>query len=174
MQDVLQTQLREKAGSDSYNRYEYQMHWAMYHMMKKFQNGEEFIIFCEFHDDIAETPNHNSPKCIEFFQIKTKTKGNFTLNELLRKPPNKSHSFLGFIFYNFMKFNQSCTKCHFVGNKEFDIDIKKWQSTIQDNKQLEQEEPEIYNKIKQAIEKEYKAQGNLPNNFNDVFNVFTH
>ena len=70
MSSVLIVEQREQAGSDSYNRFEYQVHWIVCHIIGKLQEDAECIVFCEFHDDMAEfSPNNQQ---YQFFQIKTK------------------------------------------------------------------------------------------------------
>lgn len=59
MSKVLTTEQREQAGSDSYNRFEYQVHWIVYHIIGKLQDNTECIVFCEFHDDMAEFSTDN-------------------------------------------------------------------------------------------------------------------
>ncbi|WP_318507851.1 dsDNA nuclease domain-containing protein [Bacillus sp. T3] len=175
MKNILVTQLREKAGSDSYNRYEYQAHWIVYHMLDNFQKQKEFLIFCEFHDDMAESENTSSPNCMEFFQVKTsETKKTWSLKDLFRKAkrPNGTYknSFLGFIFYNFHKFSNDCSKCHFISNINFDTDILKWQSIIKDGKVLEMEDLDLFNTIKKLAQKEYPTL--TQTEFEEVFNRF--
>ena len=48
MSSVLIVEQREQAGSDSYNRFEYQVHWIVCHIIGKLQEDAECIVFCEF------------------------------------------------------------------------------------------------------------------------------
>jgi hypothetical protein len=175
MKNILAAQLREKAGSDSYNRYEYQAHWIVYHMLDNFQKQKDFLVFCEFHDDMAESEHSNSPNCLEFFQVKTSaTKKTWSLKSLFQKSKRSNgtykNSFLGFIFYNFHKFSNDCSKCHFITNISFDTDILKWQSIIKDGKTLEIEDFDLFNKIKALAQKEYPKLSKTE--FEEVFNRF--
>ena len=54
MSSVLIVEQREQAGSDSYNRFEYQVHWIVCHIIGKLQEDAECIVFCEFLDDMAD------------------------------------------------------------------------------------------------------------------------
>lgn len=49
MSSVLTVEQREQAGSDSYTRFEYQVHWIVCHIIGKLQEDAECIVFCEFH-----------------------------------------------------------------------------------------------------------------------------
>ena len=70
MTSVLIVEHLEKAGSESYNRFGYKVHWIVWHIIGKLQEDAECIVFCEFHDDMAEfSPNNQQ---YQFFQIKTK------------------------------------------------------------------------------------------------------
>lgn len=173
MKRILESELREQAGSESYNRFEYQAHWIVYHMIDEYKNNKDFLIFCEFHDDMAKTDEQNS--CTEFFQIKTTIKySSWTLSRLFNRTKGKSgnykHSFLGFIFYNFLNFQSECSKCHFVSNIGMDKEITTWQSIIEDNKELKIENNALYEKIKDFLRIEYKSIDKKV--FDDTFEVF--
>ena len=51
MSNVLTVEQREQAGSDSYNRFEYQVHWIVCHIIDKLHEDAECIVFCEFNDE---------------------------------------------------------------------------------------------------------------------------
>ncbi len=173
MNNVLTTDQREQAGSDSYNRFEYQVHWIVYHIIGKLESDTKCIVFCEFHDDMVEF----SPKDekYQFFQIKTKEDASdWTISELSKREKRKSgrykKSFLGFIFYNYLMFGTECSNCHFVSNNDFDIEVSLWQSYIEDGKKLQTENLNLYQKIKDRIRDEYLD--NLPSDFDSVFDKF--
>lgn len=88
MSRVLTVEQREQAGSDSYNRLEYQVYWIVCHIIGKLQNDVECIIFCEFHDDMAEFSTKNQQ--YQFFQIKTKEdSSNWTIAEMSKREKKK-------------------------------------------------------------------------------------
>ncbi|WP_278942910.1 dsDNA nuclease domain-containing protein [Anaerotruncus colihominis] len=173
MSKVLTTEQREQAGSDSYNRFEYQVHWIVCHIIGKLQEDAECIIFCEFHDDMAEfSPNNQQ---YQFFQIKTKEdSSDWTIAEMSKKEKKKAggykKSFLGFIFYNYLVFGVECSHCHFVSNNDFDNEILLWQSYIEDGKRLQTENIALYTKIKDRIREEFSDD--MPSNFDSVFDDF--
>lgn len=173
MSKVLTLEQREQAGSDSYNRFEYQVHWIVCHIVSQLESNTECIVFCEFHDDMAKfMPDKNE---YQFYQIKTKENfSDWTVVELSKRVPKKSggykKSFLGFIFYNFLSFGTECSHCHFVSNNDFDSDIRRWQSYIEDGKIVADEDDELYQRIKERIKDEYTDL--LQSNFDAVFNVF--
>lgn len=173
MSRILTTEPREQAGSDSYNRFEYQIHWIVCHIIGKLQEDTECIIFCEFHDDMAEFFPNNQ-QC-QFFQIKTKEdSSDWTIAEMSKREKKKSggykKSFLGFIFYNYLTFGTECLHCHFVSNNDFDTEVLLWQAYIEDGKNLQTEDIGLYQKIKDRIKDEFLD--NMPSNFDSVFDNF--
>lgn len=175
MNSIISSELREQAGSNSYNRFEYQVHWIVYHMINEYQKNNEFYIFCEFHDDMAKTNLSDKPSCAEFFQIKTTERfREWTFKNLFRTYKKKDggfkNSFLGFLFYNFWKFGDECSKCHFVSNIGMDEQVRKWQAVIEDGKNLKDEEPELYQEIRGFLRKEYEHLGE--EEFSSTFDIF--
>lgn len=173
MSKVLTTEQREQAGSDSYNRFEYQVHWIVCHIIGKLQEDAECIVFCEFHDDMAEFSTGNQQ--YQFYQIKTKEDpSDWTIAEMSKREKKKSgdykKSFLGFIFYNYLTFGIECSHCHFVSNNDFDKDVLSWQAVIEDGKKLQVENITLYQKIKDRIKDEFT--NDMPSNFDAVFDTF--
>ncbi|UNK19288.1 DUF4297 domain-containing protein [Paenibacillus sp. N3/727] len=161
MKKILSHDLREKAGSDSYNRFDYQVHWIVYHMINQYRSNSQFLIFCEYHDDMAKLSDIENPHCAEFFQIKTAERySEWTLSRLTKTTKKRGgvikHSFLGFIFYNFMQFESDCSKCHFVSNIGIDTRLLEWQALIEDDKIVKTENPVLYEEIKTLIKNEYQ------------------
>lgn len=173
MSKFLTTEQREQSGSDSYNRFEYQVHWIVCHIVDQLDNNSECIVFCEYHDDMTELIPEKEEYL--FYQIKTKEdSSDWTIAELSKKEKSKSggykKSFLGFIFYNFLKFGTECLRCYFVSNNDYDNDIRFWQSYIEDGKLVYNENTELYQKIKTRIKNEYT--NDLPLDFDRVFDIF--
>jgi len=144
-------------------------------MLNEYKKNTQFLIFCEYHDDMAKISDPENPNCAEFFQIKTTERfSRWTLSRLTTTTTKKSghvkNSFLGFVFYNFMEFENECSKCHFVSNVDVEQNIKEWQSIIEDGKVLEKENSVLYTEIKLLIRSEYPT---MPiNDFDKVFDRF--
>lgn len=174
MSVTLQTNQREQAGSDTYNRYEYQVHWIVCQIISRLSSNPDCIIFCEYHDDMAEMADPNND-IFEYYQVKTKEDGSeWTVVDLSKKAKRADgtykNSFLGFIFYNFMQFGSECGHCSFVSNAPMDIDIRTWQACIEDDGVLKEDQPVLYEKIKRRIEEEYGAS--KPEDFDEIFDRF--
>lgn len=66
---------RETSGADTWRKYRYQYNWALYEMIQDHEEGKEYVIFMEYHEDVVFG---NSLDLINvkfsFNQIKTSTK----------------------------------------------------------------------------------------------------
>lgn len=172
---IVSAELREQAGSNSYNRFEYQVHWIVYHMITEYKKNSQFYIFCEFHDDMAKIHLTDVPNCAEFFQIKTTERfKEWTFKNLFRTYKKAKggfkNSFLGFLFYNFQKFDNECSKCHFVSNIGMDEKVRSWQAIIEDGKELKEEDQTLYMEIKDLMRKEYEGIDEIT--FTTIFDRF--
>lgn len=143
MGKVMESPQREQAGSDSYNRFEYQVFWIADHIIEQLEKKNFSIVFCEYHDDMSEISNRLDKNKFEFYQVKTKESDDIAewsivdiSKKVKRNDGTYKKSFLGFIFYNFLAFEEECEKCHFVSNMEFNHEILTWQALIEDGYSL--------------------------------------
>lgn len=174
MGNVLRTPQREQSGSDSYNRFEYQTHWIVYHIINQLNQKSQCIVFCEFQDDMSQSNSGVDDK-YDFYQIKTKEENKeWTLSEISKKEKNKDgtpkKSFLGHIFYSFLQFADNCSNCFFISNNKFDSEIRSWQACIEDGYLLKSDNPDLYKKIRCRIEEEYKLDALT--NFDEIYDKF--
>lgn len=66
---------REKSGSDTFRKYNYQYHWAFCRMLDEHENGNEFALFMEEHEDVTIADSLDVDKaCFEFNQVKETSK----------------------------------------------------------------------------------------------------
>lgn len=172
MRTILNTPLREQAGSMAYNRFEYQTTWSLSHMIKKFARNEQFFVFCEFHDDVSEIENCSTNQKMIFYQVKTQNNGNFTFKKLTQKTKSKQHSFIGYLFYNFLKFGDECSASYFVSNRPFDEKISKWKISVDNGLDLSTSDATLYKEIKDTLKEEYPEPQITRETFDSIFNVF--
>ncbi len=174
MGKVLSTEQREQAGSDSYNRFEYQVHTIVYQIINLYESVGKNVIFCEFHDDFSQSDSIDQ-EIYDFYQVKTRDDGKaWTLESLSKRQKDKKgnykKSFLGRMFENYLVFGNECRKCYFLSNERYSSEIRTWSACVEDGKSLKKENPELYNKIRGRIYPEFKNE--LPKNFDDIFDKF--
>ena len=64
---------RENAGALAANRFEYQLDWGLRKLLMLEESGESYTIIFDYHDDILVLDSDDSPKGIDFYQVKTNT-----------------------------------------------------------------------------------------------------
>jgi hypothetical protein len=75
---------REKAGSQTFGKYMYQYHWALYRLLKEHEQEKEYAVFMELHEDVVLSDSLDANKAeFEFNQVKT-NKGSFSETKLLK------------------------------------------------------------------------------------------
>jgi hypothetical protein len=75
---------RETSGTLSANRFGYQRTWALCHLLELHAKDEPYVLLLEFHDDVVVLDHDTDPQSVDFFQVKTRDNGNWTINKLLK------------------------------------------------------------------------------------------
>lgn len=115
----------EKAGSQTFADYEYQYHWALYKVLRKHENREEYAVFMELHEDVVFANSLDAYTAnFEFSQVKTIGK-TFTENRLV-KDKKSGKSVLGKLLgsVHSKPFKDSVTEICLVSVSGFSIDLK--------------------------------------------------
>lgn len=87
---------RESAGAQSYDRFEYQYHWALCKAFSSYKESNDFAIFMEYHEDVvyANSIDKNKVK-FTFNQIKANAKKTYTAKVLTKRENGTKPSLLG-------------------------------------------------------------------------------
>jgi hypothetical protein len=104
---------REKSGAQTFQKYSYQYHWALYRLVTEHKANREYAVFIEFHEDVIIADSLSKLKVkFEFNQVKTHQQS-FTENNLTKL--KKGSSVLG-------KLLSSCMgKCYSSRIKEINL-----------------------------------------------------
>ena len=86
---------KENAGASSANRFDYQINWGLRKLLDMEQKDEDYIMVLDYHDDIVICNSDSQKDYIDFYQIKTKSDGSWTLPILCKRKKDNSHSILG-------------------------------------------------------------------------------
>ncbi|MEM5503742.1 DUF4297 domain-containing protein [Shewanella frigidimarina] len=85
---------REKSGSDTFRKYNFQYHWAFCRMLDELEHGREFALFIEEHEDVTLADSLDSEKTtFEFNQIKETSKKH-TIQSLTKKTKKDPQSLI--------------------------------------------------------------------------------
>lgn len=62
---------RERAGAQTFEKYEYQYHWALCRILGAHENSDDYVVFIELHEDVVlATSTDESSARFEFNQVK--------------------------------------------------------------------------------------------------------
>jgi hypothetical protein len=114
---LIERQPTEKGGQIAEERFGYQKDWAICKLLELHSKGEDYLMIFEYHDDILILDSSETPNTVSFFQIKTKTTGNWTVSNLTKK--QKANSYLGKLYQNKLNFPDFESTLNFVSNARF-------------------------------------------------------
>lgn len=75
---------RETSGGPSANRYAFQRTWALCHALQLHESRQDYVLVLEYHDDVLVLDRLIDPTRADFFQVKTKKTGVWSLKKLLQ------------------------------------------------------------------------------------------
>jgi hypothetical protein len=108
---------REQGGSIAIDRFDYQTAWGISRLLELHQEGKNYAVAFEFHDDIIVLNDATDPISAVFYQIKTKASGYWLVAEITeRSKTGKKASFAGKMFDNFRRFGAAVERLYFVSN----------------------------------------------------------
>ncbi|HDR2617437.1 TPA: DUF4297 domain-containing protein [Enterobacter asburiae] len=91
MDNPLASPQRESAGADSYDRFEYQYHWALCQAFSAYRNARDFAVFMEYHEDVIIADSLDKEKVkFTFNQVKANSSGSYTINSLTKRDKGKN------------------------------------------------------------------------------------
>lgn len=86
---------REKSGSITFGKYEYQYHWALCRIIDEQRKGNEYALFVELHEDVVIANSLNCESAsFEFNQVKNTSSQRYNINKLTFRK-NGENSILG-------------------------------------------------------------------------------
>lgn len=121
---------REKAGAITFDKYRYQYNWALFRILREHDNGMEYAVIVELHEDVVLSNSLNAEKAIfEFNQVKT-NKTPFTVVNLTKRKKVKSklgNSVLGKLISssNSKIFSDKVLSINLVSVKEYSLKLNK-------------------------------------------------
>lgn len=83
----LATSQRETAGAQTFEKYEYQYHWALCRILGAHENSDDYVVFIELHEDVVlATSTDETIARFEFNQIKNISDPAWTAKKLTSVP----------------------------------------------------------------------------------------
>lgn len=146
---LVTTKPRETSGSRSSNRFDYQKNWALCELLTLHIDEEDYLLILDYHEDVVVLNSEREPTSVDFFQIKSKKSGNWTVNALTKHDGSgHSGSIFGKLFSNYKMCPEHAKSLVFVSNqglstnladgkKALQLDVVEFsQLTIQDKEKI--------------------------------------
>ncbi|MEZ7275861.1 DUF4297 domain-containing protein [Pseudoalteromonas sp. 68 DY56-GL68] len=143
---------REKSGSDTFRKYNYQYHWAFCRILDEHEAGNEFALFIEEHEDVTIADSLDVSKTtFELNQVKETSKKH-TIHSLTSVSKGESKSLIEKLAESCCdkSYSQKISKVNFVstGGYSFNIHKEGYCFEVIDSGELSDEEVK---KIEDAI-----------------------
>lgn len=89
--NILGEAQREHSGAITYDKYQYQYHWAFCEILDRHAAKQDYALFIEYHEDvvIADSLDVNSAR-FDFYQVKNIGKPRFNEDNLTKRDGNKN------------------------------------------------------------------------------------
>lgn len=109
---------RESGGAIASNRFDFQKDWALCKLLSLHSEQDDYLLILDYHEDIVLFDSSKDPQKADFFQIKSKKSGNWTISSLT-KPKNSDalSSIFGKLFNNHILFKDNARSIFFVSNQ---------------------------------------------------------
>jgi hypothetical protein len=169
---------RETSGTSSANRFGFQRTWALCHLLHLHATGEPYVLLLEFHDDVVVLDRDTDPQSVDFFQVKTRANGHWTIKNLLQssKPPSGAkrtrpdtptnaapRSILGKLLEHCRNFSPQVGKLCLVSNVSFKAPLSDGGiSTKRDSLTLADLCPVALTSVRDAMKAELAIEAELP------------
>lgn len=115
---LVRTTPRESGGTTAANRFDFQKNWALCKLLDLHSSGDDYAIMLDYHEDIVVLDSEDEPTFADFYQIKSKKSGNWTIASLIKKQRSgKSPSILEKLFSNVKLFESSAKSIAFISSQ---------------------------------------------------------
>lgn len=82
---------RETAGAQTFEKYEYQYHWALCRILNAHESLTDYVVFVELHEDVVFVDSTNAEHAqFEFNQVKNVNGNAYTAKKLTSRPKGKN------------------------------------------------------------------------------------
>lgn len=79
----------EIGGIVASDRFDYQKDWTLCKLLELHESGADYVVICEFHEDVSIVDHPSDPTRVTFYQIKTDDSKKWTVARLVRRSKGK-------------------------------------------------------------------------------------
>ncbi len=134
-QSILSSKPREESGSKTSRKYSFQYNLSLYLLLKKHEDTGDYVYLFDYHDDLMVLDSPDNPQNIDFYQIKSKDTGTWTINSLTDKKNGKS-SIVGKMYLNKIMFPNHTRSLNFISNARFNFKLTDGKSNSQSKDEI--------------------------------------
>ena len=116
----------EHGGARASNRFDFQKDWTFCLLLQLHVTGKDYLVVCDYHDDVLVLDGETAPTRVDFFQVKTSTAKRWSITKLLHQEQGESGllpSVLGKLYRHRLKFGALVGSTNFVTNLPFSIKL---------------------------------------------------
>jgi hypothetical protein len=118
------TSPRERSGSRTQKRYDYQLCWAFCLLLDLHKASKDYLLVLDYHDDVVVFDSETTPTGIDFYQLKAKSRGTWTLKNLLKAEKGQQLSILGKLYAHRLEFGDFAKSGNIISNASFSVKHK--------------------------------------------------
>ena len=102
---------REKSGASTMARYGFQVHASILKMLELHHSGDDYRAVFDHFDDLMVFDKSDLPENVDFYQIKSQSKGSWSLKDMTKKSGKGSPpvTFLGRLYQHMDSFGKMVT-----------------------------------------------------------------
>lgn len=119
-QQILTLKPREESGSNTSRKYSFQYDLSLFLLLTQHDKLDDYVYLFDFHEDLVVLNSSTNPDKMDFYQIKSKDNGNWTINALTKSEKGKL-SILGKLYLNKINFPNNTRSLNFISNAPFSI-----------------------------------------------------
>lgn len=128
LKDLLLATPREQSGSLASNRFDYQRDWTICKILELHQLPADYLVLCDYHEDVVILNSEEDPTLASFIQIKTRKTSNWTINSLLSQKKSETgpllNSILGKLYSCYLRARTFTEELRFVSNAFFNFRLQ--------------------------------------------------
>lgn len=84
----------ESGGMVASDRFDYQKDWTLCKLLELHESGKDYIVVCEFHEDVSVLDHAVNPTSVTFYQIKSDASKKWTITRLTNRRKGKDATLL--------------------------------------------------------------------------------
>ena len=115
---------RERAGSQTQARYDFQANFGILHLLELRESGHDFRIIFDIFDDIMVVNSATAPTQARFYQLKSKDPGDWTIPDVCKKVGAKApRSIVSRLYTHMASFGAAVAETGMVSNAAYKMKL---------------------------------------------------